>query len=137
MTKNIDVDNDEIFSQQERENILDKVKKIYENKLAEKDRKIDLLLTANKQITYSSKTRQYSQLKKSDVEVKVWCYTCECWVTDDIQDCYCQCTCIFGEDSDYDCIYEEDINVNSECPRNKEWTWQYEISEIQYKALEE
>ncbi|QCO23426.1 hypothetical protein SRED_002284 [Spiroplasma melliferum] len=65
---------DEIFSESDREQILEKVKSFYENKLAEKDRKIDLLLTANKQITYSSKTRQYSQLKKSDFE---YYYDCE------------------------------------------------------------
>ncbi|UNF62307.1 hypothetical protein [Spiroplasma poulsonii] len=37
MEKNIDFGNDEIFSQQERENILEKVKNFYENKLVEKN----------------------------------------------------------------------------------------------------
>ncbi len=36
--KSIDVSNDEIYSQQEREQILEKVKSFYENKLAEKDK---------------------------------------------------------------------------------------------------
>ncbi len=35
----------------------------YENELAEKDRKIDLLLTANREITYSTKSREYNQPK--------------------------------------------------------------------------
>ncbi|WP_348736765.1 hypothetical protein [Spiroplasma endosymbiont of Ammophila pubescens] len=33
----------------------------YENELAEKNRKIDLLLTANREITYSTKNREYNQ----------------------------------------------------------------------------
>ncbi len=33
----------------------------YENELVEKDRKIDLLLIANIEITYSTKSREYNQ----------------------------------------------------------------------------
>ncbi|WP_338992534.1 hypothetical protein [Spiroplasma endosymbiont of Seladonia tumulorum] len=43
----------------------------YEDSLAEKDRKIDLLLTANKQITYSSKSKEYNQPKLYKEDLKV------------------------------------------------------------------
>ncbi len=51
----------------------------YENKLAEKDRKIDLLLTANREITYSSKSREYNQPKlyKEDFNYLKICDVCQ------------------------------------------------------------
>ncbi|AOX44067.1 hypothetical protein S100390_v1c07310 [Spiroplasma sp. NBRC 100390] len=116
--------------------IYDNLKVIYQkalDELDEKDKQYGILLADRDKL----EMYRHNRLKKSDVEVKVWCSHCERWVTDDIQDCYCQCTCNFGEDSDYDCIYEEDINAENDCPRNKEWLWQYEISNKQYESLED
>ncbi|ALA98085.1 hypothetical protein SKUN_001210 [Spiroplasma kunkelii CR2-3x] len=47
----------------------------YENELVEKERKIDLLLIANREITYSTKSREYNQqqLYKEDFEIIYWC----------------------------------------------------------------
>lgn len=51
----------------------------YENKLAEKDRKINLLLTANREITYSSKSREYNQPKLYKEDFDLTCYAeCNC-----------------------------------------------------------
>ncbi|WP_374696291.1 hypothetical protein [Spiroplasma endosymbiont of Polydrusus formosus] len=57
---------------------LDDIKRAYEKEIAEKDRKIDLLLTANKQITYSTKNREYNKPKlyKEYFEVFKSCYGC-------------------------------------------------------------
>ncbi|UNF62654.1 hypothetical protein [Spiroplasma poulsonii] len=51
---------------------------ILKKELAEKDRKIDLLLTANKQITYSTKSREYNQQKlyKEDFKISEFCINC-------------------------------------------------------------
>ncbi|ALA98126.1 hypothetical protein SKUN_001251 [Spiroplasma kunkelii CR2-3x] len=50
----------------------------YENELVEKERKIDLLLIANREITYSTKSREYNQqqLYKEDFKTFDYCINC-------------------------------------------------------------
>ncbi|UNF62206.1 hypothetical protein [Spiroplasma poulsonii] len=63
---------------------------ILKKELAEKDRKIDLLLTANKQITYSTKSREYNQPKlyKEDFVVSSYCINCgdELFIIDNMKE---------------------------------------------------
>jgi regulator of replication initiation timing len=49
---------------------------ILKKELAEKDRKIDLLLTVNKQITYSTKSRKYNQQKLYKEDFIIGCLYC-------------------------------------------------------------
>ncbi len=66
--KSIDVSNDEIYSQQEREQILEKIKSFYENKLAEKDKEIQLAII-NEQLKSDLYLGQIDELKKEIEEL--------------------------------------------------------------------
>ncbi|WP_338963527.1 MULTISPECIES: hypothetical protein [unclassified Spiroplasma] len=82
----------------------------YESELIEKDRKIDLLLTANREITYSSKSREYNQQQLYKENFDSWYQCDECKTLYD--DNYCpscmewidinEYTYVLKNNSDYD-----------------------------------
>ncbi|WP_283272512.1 hypothetical protein [Spiroplasma sp. SV19] len=67
---------DEVFSKNDREQILEKVKSFYENKLDEKDKEIEKLKYDNAIYTDELYKKDEKQLKKSDFELLESCGAC-------------------------------------------------------------